>query len=203
MTSFAKRLTGAGIAAAAFVAVPAAAQTVLNFDDLSGYNVLGTYRGVNFDSNFVHYDIQQDPYNPKSGSTRIFGNYDKFPITQSSMAFYVGGSSVFDGFWLAGLGEGQVSFDLYKNGSLVGSSASVVSTSTPTFLASNYTGTVDEIRINAINGYWVGDDFTFTTLTPFGAGVPEPATWALMILGMGAIGGAMRRRRVRTSIRFA
>ena len=25
-------------------------------------------------------------------------------------------------------------------------------------------------------------------------GVPEPATWALMILGMGAVGGAMRRR---------
>lgn len=27
-----------------------------------------------------------------------------------------------------------------------------------------------------------------------GNGVPEPATWALMILGFGAIGGAMRRR---------
>lgn len=26
------------------------------------------------------------------------------------------------------------------------------------------------------------------------AAVPEPATWALMILGMGAVGGAMRRR---------
>ncbi|KQT31991.1 hypothetical protein ASG29_09005 [Sphingomonas sp. Leaf412] len=27
-----------------------------------------------------------------------------------------------------------------------------------------------------------------------GGGVPEPATWALMILGFGAVGGAMRRR---------
>ena len=35
------------------------------------------------------------------------------------------------------------------------------------------------------------------------AGVPEPATWALMILGFGAVGGAMRRRKVQTSVRFA
>ena len=36
------------------------------------------------------------------------------------------------------------------------------------------------------------------------AGVPEPATWALMILGFGATGAAMRRRSaVRTSIRYA
>ena len=35
-------------------------------------------------------------------------------------------------------------------------------------------------------------------------GVPEPATWAMMILGMGAVGGAMRRRRsVAAKVRFA
>ena len=32
--------------------------------------------------------------------------------------------------------------------------------------------------------------------------VPEPATWALMILGFGAIGGAMRRK-TKASVRFA
>lgn len=31
------------------------------------------------------------------------------------------------------------------------------------------------------------------------AGVPEPTTWALMIVGFGAVGGAMRRRKVATA----
>jgi hypothetical protein len=30
------------------------------------------------------------------------------------------------------------------------------------------------------------------------AGVPEPATWTLMVLGFGVLGGLMRRRRRRT-----
>ena len=36
-----------------------------------------------------------------------------------------------------------------------------------------------------------GDNFTAS----LGAAVPEPATWGLMILGFGAIGGAMRVQR--------
>jgi hypothetical protein len=35
------------------------------------------------------------------------------------------------------------------------------------------------------------------------AGVPEASTWAMMVMGIGAAGGAMRRRRVRTSVSFA
>lgn len=33
--------------------------------------------------------------------------------------------------------------------------------------------------------------------------VPEPATWGMMILGFGLIGAAVRRRNVRTTVRFA
>lgn len=34
-------------------------------------------------------------------------------------------------------------------------------------------------------------------------GVPEPATWAMMLLGFGAVGGAMRRRRRGTALQIA
>lgn len=47
------------------------------------------------------------------------------------------------------------------------------------------------------------NDSTLFSGTISGA-VPEPATWALMILGFGAVGGAMRRRQsVAAKLRFA
>ena len=35
------------------------------------------------------------------------------------------------------------------------------------------------------------------------AAVPEPATWALMLLGFGFVGGAMRSRRKNTNVRVS
>jgi hypothetical protein len=50
---------------------------------------------------------------------------------------------------------------------------------------------------------WVFVD-NITVAGAVGGGVPEPATWALMILGFGAVGGAMRRRQsVAAKVRFA
>jgi hypothetical protein len=56
-----------------------------------------------------------------------------------------------------------------------------------------------------------GDNFNTTTNPGFEgrigtavAPVPEPGVWALMILGMGAVGGAMRRRQKQAlNVRFA
>jgi hypothetical protein len=44
-----------------------------------------------------------------------------------------------------------------------------------------------------------GSGFEFDNLA---AAVPEPATWGMMILGFGLVGGAMRRR-PKTTVRFA
>ncbi len=57
----------------------------------------------------------------------------------------------------------------------------------------------------AANASATGEDARFlVTGSVVAAAVPEPATWALMILGMGAVGFAMRRRsKVNTTVRFA
>lgn len=42
------------------------------------------------------------------------------------------------------------------------------------------------------------------TVAAVGGAVPEPATWAMMLMGFGAVGFAMRRRaNVKTAVRFA
>jgi hypothetical protein len=49
------------------------------------------------------------------------------------------------------------------------------------------------------------DGFKLTTLTvnSIPAAVPEPATWAMMLVGFGGIGGAMRSRRARQAVKVA
>ena len=45
------------------------------------------------------------------------------------------------------------------------------------------------------NGFaWSQEGYTLATFAPTSA-VPEPATWSMMIVGFGVIGGAVRRRR--------
>lgn len=51
----------------------------------------------------------------------------------------------------------------------------------------------DRIEYAQTNGFAVIDNVSFGNAGP--GAVPEPATWAFMIFGFGAIGGAMRRHR--------
>lgn len=66
------------------------------------------------------------------------------------------------------------------------------SPSKPTFLTGSFT---------LINPFFGNGQLT---ISPVAAAVPEPATWAMMILGMGAVGFAMRRRhKVTTRVSYA
>ncbi len=74
----------------------------------------------------------------------------------------------------------------------------------------SFVGFVSTSGINSLSFSAVQNGVRWPTvgnLTLGGAGlagaVPEPATWALMILGMGAVGAAMRRKRATTSVNFA
>ncbi len=65
-----------------------------------------------------------------------------------------------------------------------------------------YDGSLGELNsVDSPNGFVVNES-RFTSFAV--AAVPEPATWGMMILGFGVIGGAMRRRaaRVRTAVAF-
>jgi hypothetical protein len=61
-------------------------------------------------------------------------------------------------------------------------------------------GELNRLVVNGLsrgNGAYGGQ----ATFTPVNSAVPEPATWAMMIMGFGVVGYAMRRRR--TAVRFS
>ena len=87
----------------------------------------------------------------------------------------------------------------------------------------SYTGTIATLLINAnggmqsyshdygyapgsnlvglgINRHGVADNLRFEQVTGGPGGVPEPSTWAMLILGFGAIGGAVRARRAKPAL---
>ncbi len=65
-----------------------------------------------------------------------------------------------------------------------------------------YDGNVDGLyKVNLAVSGLAGGDRSLDVFAKVGQGVPavpEPATWAFMILGFGGIGGAMRRQRKTT-----
>lgn len=68
-----------------------------------------------------------------------------------------------------------------------------------------FNGTFKSVTMTFTNGATVQDVRQFRiSAAPKTPAVPEPATWAMMLLGFGAIGFGMRRRRLDTlRVRFA
>ena len=58
-----------------------------------------------------------------------------------------------------------------------------------------FSGTAHSIAFGGVANQIVFDDITFGSDTPGNSGVPEPSAWAMMLIGFGGVGGAIRRKR--------
>ncbi len=74
-----------------------------------------------------------------------------------------------------------------------------------TNIGTTFAGTARSIDFGGTANFTAYDNITFGSAVAGGGtgAVPEPATWAMMIGGFGAIGGAMRNRRRKTTVSFA
>lgn len=204
------KLLNASLASAAILIGAAisgsAAATTINFDTLgNGVTVTTQYAGVTFSSDageVIRTTAQVPPYltsapnfictGPAAGSIDCTHSVNlDFAGPVSGLSFHYTGADTLGSTFNVDVFEGFVYF------------GSTTFTSSAGLLASqlaDLTGysNITRISINKLTdpaglGF---DDFTFT---PGGGthGVPEPTAWALMIIGTGLVGTALRRRRDR------
>ena len=211
-----------GIAAAAALTCVAAAAdaAVLNFDDRTGTQAfLAPYAGP--DSNlFVFTYIpgpapcsacsgswytsdSPDPFalagasplykSPSTTASTDDGNNGTALVFRQSQPIFANQPIVFDGAYFTSLDAGiTVKYHLFLAGTEVFTGPTVALTygAPSTFVASGYTQPIDSVTVEGYQGYFAMDDFTYTTA----AAIPEPSTYALMMLGLGVVGLSAARR---------
>lgn len=111
-------------------------------------------------------------------------------------------------FQYAALGGGSEDLSFFVNGNLIGTVSPTaqnqpISFANGSFQFTGFSGFGPNTTLSISSTGTFGVDAILDNLSVSGA-VPEPATWALMIMGFGAVGGAMRRRaKVRTTVAYA
>ncbi len=114
-------------------------------------------------------------------------------------------------FYVAGFGSfGDVTIDLLVNGVFAQSFTNILSRTTPgtewdrftyDFTATGPSADFTFIASTLVSSSALGaglDNVSVSNLTA--AAVPEPATWALTILGLASVGASLRRKRVRGGV---
>lgn len=189
-----------------------AAPTVLNFDTITtnavasftNYGGFQWATGLPTAPGWAAVDIDQEcpacsPTGFRGGRTSgayVGSQYYGFQSTITAASAFSMVSVQLSSAWRDNL---TVQFAGYLAGQLVWSSTETVGR-TATLVSFNQ-GLIDELRVFSTGGSQpsgggstagaVFDDFTFDTSV---GAVPEPATWATLMFGFGALGAVMRRR---------
>jgi hypothetical protein len=184
----------------AFSATPARAATVVTFDDLpqTCCSVIPNgYGGINWNGNWEA-GPQAPPYNPESPpnvAVEFNVNPDAFTFTAPV---------VFSGAYFSGPDNfSTVNFQLYLGGNLEATSASLTTSSTPTFLASGYSGLVDNVVVtdSFAEDVFAMDNVTYTTVPapPIGRGLPVLLTAGGMLFGAKLLERSKKRHMLETA----
>lgn len=178
-------------------AVSAWGQTVLGFDDIQTnggvVDLPAGYGGFSWSNSMGVWEGQGDYPYVSPPNVVLFNNNGAFGYGEEDV-FTLSGTVEFLGAYFSGptMG-GPIYFNLYDDGTKVWTSAQLTpSPTTPVFLASGYTGQVNEIGIVGYEGYYVMDNFTFSS--GGGGSTPEPGSLALFGTGVVAVAGIARRK---------
>lgn len=175
----------ATVAASALVTVPALAQSYsFNF---AGPTLFGTPSAFLGSGTFV-----------TSGPAMTVNGQTAYAIT--------GITGTFDGSTINGLQAGFLGSDnlYFITGPTFVDGSGVGFTNAAGTSASLYYQSTGSYRVSTSNPFATGFVTATSAAIPAVGAVPEPATWAMMILGMAAIGFVMRRRKnVTTRVQFA
>lgn len=206
--AFSSRFTKAFLVAAAMLGLAApgsalAAATVVDFEALAASTTAYSVSGVTFTSGVGGF---VNPVDGPNGTRTIIGNYTENDA-DPGFGFFDPLKAVFDGL----MGTIKVDLGDYPDGDedllfLEAFDAADVSLGRVELLIgpdepSFQTLTIKAAGIKSVSFGSIGgggssvyaDNFSFDTA------VPEPTTWALMILGFGGAGAALRRRRAVTA----
>lgn len=162
---------------------------VIDFEGLGdGALAPNTFAGVTISSAYIltsGISLNEFEFPPKSGTKVAFNSGNAISFDFSSFA---------TSFSLYVTGTENVTLSIFDGATLLGSASTggpnFVSVGSPNFLLSLSGAHITNATVSAANANsFVIDDVSFS------GGVPEPATWAMMIGGFAATGLVMRRRR--------
>ena len=185
------------VASALVAASPACAVTNISFGGLTGAN----------GSAVTTYTESGYTFSAISGSLAVVTQYGSKELGTTSSAnvalTYSGGTfvlNVLGGLTGGSAGAGSISYLGYLGNSQVSSGSYNYNSVTGAVYVAVPVVAVDKIVFSLNAGTAPNIAFSLSNVSPAAiATVPEPASWAMMICGFGAIGAAMRRRPVKVS----